>query len=266
MSRAIGVGEHARCAAGRPRAGSGWDRPSPDTGAKAPSGTRPAGVSTSRSNKAPRRAVGVREAQHHIEAAVAIDDLRDDAPVGQQLQRLGRLSPASGRRAWRHARSRRATCSCGMRTCFSTCRSTRPLIGARRFSQVGSARPRRVSRSSPKILMTICARTPESMWSSRCEMGCPTLTRTGSTERRARISASTCSRLRRDGFRSTSISRTVHAFGMLIEFGPAGAATDCLHLRHLADQALGNVCRPGPIPRARCRGCSSMLTSEACPR
>ena len=32
----------------------------------------------------------------------------------------------------------------------------------------------------------------------------------------------------------------VDALGMLVEFGPAGAAPDRCHLRHLADQALGD--------------------------
>ena len=69
-----------------------------------------------------------------------------------------------------------------------------------------SARLRSVSRSSPKILRAICARTPESMWSRRCEIGCPTLTAAGSMARRERMSVTTSSRLRLDRFRSTSIS------------------------------------------------------------
>ena len=45
----------------------------------------------------------VRQAQHHVEPAVAVDDLRHDAAVGQALQRLRR--PAAGRER-RRARRR----------------------------------------------------------------------------------------------------------------------------------------------------------------
>ena len=69
-----------------------------------------------------------------------------------------------------------------------------------------SARLRNVSRSSPIILTAICARTPDSMWSRRCEIGWPTLTAAGSMARRDRMSVTTSSLLRLDRFRSTSIS------------------------------------------------------------
>ena len=44
--------------------------------------------------KAFRGAVGIGDAQHHIVAPVAVDDLRDDAAVEQGLQRLASRAPA----------------------------------------------------------------------------------------------------------------------------------------------------------------------------
>ena len=92
-----------------------------------------------------------------------------------------------------------------MSTCFSTWRSARPGMSESR-ALVSSASARRVSRSSPKILSAISARTPESMWSSRCEIGWPTLTLTGSTARRPRMSVTSSGLGRDPGFRSISRS------------------------------------------------------------
>ena len=50
-----------------------------------------------------------------------------------------------------------------MSTCFSTCRSTSPGTGLEPPRQ-SRPRARSVSRSSPNILITICARTPAMIW------------------------------------------------------------------------------------------------------
>ena len=55
-----------------------WLGPSVSTTcANEESGTRPAGVSTTQLGKPFRGAVGVGDAQHHVVAPVAVDDLRD---------------------------------------------------------------------------------------------------------------------------------------------------------------------------------------------
>ena len=72
---------------------------------------------------------------------------------------------------------------------------------------------RRASRSSPNTLSAISARTPESMWSSRCEIGWPTLTATGRAARRPRMSATSAyANMNR---REASISRFGRAKGDL---------------------------------------------------
>ncbi len=73
--------------------------------------------------------------------------------------------------------------SCGMRTCFSTCRSVRPGMRAS-FSRSSSALRSIASRSSPNTFTAISERMPDSMWSSRCEIGWPTLIDSGSTDSR----------------------------------------------------------------------------------
>ena len=80
-----------------------------------------------------------------------------------------------------------------------------PGIRERRLRK-SPARLRRVSRSSPYTFSAIWARTPESRWSSRCEMGCPTLVAAGRVASRVRMSWTTASRLRSDTLRSMSIS------------------------------------------------------------
>ena len=89
-----------------------------------------------------------------------------------------------------------------------------------------SARLRSVSRSSPKILSAICARTPESMWSRRCEIGWPTLT-VGRQhgEARADVGDDLLAAAARPLQVDVDLGR-VHAFGMLVELGAAGAAAD----------------------------------------
>ena len=97
------------------------------------------------------------------------------------------------------------TVICGISTCFSTVRSTRPGTVAS-CDRICSARPRSVSVSSPKILTAICARTPDSRWSSRWLMGWPMATCAGSVDSLSRMSAMMASRSRPDRWRSTSIS------------------------------------------------------------
>jgi len=97
------------------------------------------------------------------------------------------------------------TVICGISTCFSTLKSTSPGTASSSWRSC-AARPRRVSVSSPKTLIAICARTPASRWSSRCEIGCPTATCTGSSAKRSRRSAITASRSRALGASPTSIS------------------------------------------------------------
>ncbi len=102
-----------------------------------------------------------------------------------------------------------------------------------------SAWPRSVSRSSPKILMAICERTPDSMWSMRCEMGWPMEIAAGRFASRARMSAADLAH------RAGQLARRlqshveladVHAFRMLVELGAAAAAPDVRDFGHLLDQ------------------------------
>jgi hypothetical protein len=80
------------------------------------------------------------------------------------------------------------TLICGASTCFSISRSAMPGIPWPALLQrIGLGA--QVSRSSPKILIAICARTPDSMWSMRCEIGWPRLRLPGRSFRRARMSA-----------------------------------------------------------------------------
>ena len=108
-----------------------------------------------------------------------------------------------------------------------------------------SARLRSVSRSSPKILRAICARTPDSMWSRRCEIGWPTLTVAGSMARRdADVGDDLLAAAARALQIDVDLGR-MHALGVLVELGAPRAAADGLHLRHLQDQPLGD--QPDPI-------------------
>ncbi len=106
---------------------------------------------------------------------------------------------------WAALRWSSRTLTCGIHTCRSTVMSTRPGTRDRR-ARIDSATPRSVSTSSPWIFSAICARTPDSRWSSRCEIGWPIATDAGSEASCVRMAAITCSRPRADGFRSTSIS------------------------------------------------------------
>ena len=54
--------------------------------------------------------------------------------------------------------------------------------------------------------VAICARTPDSMWSSRCEIGWPIFVATGSTDRRDRMSFTISFFGRPPDFRATIIS------------------------------------------------------------
>ena len=75
----------------RPSSRRIWLGPSvSSTGAKAPSGTRPAGVSTSMSNSAPVVRSASARRSTTSKRRLLVDDLRHDAPVGEQLQRLAR--------------------------------------------------------------------------------------------------------------------------------------------------------------------------------
>ena len=94
------------------------------------------------------------------------------------------------------------------------------------FWRMSSARPRRVSRSSPKIFSAICARTPDSMWSRRCEIGCPTLVDAGNTDRRLRMSAMISALRAAAGLQVDLDLGGMDALGMLVELGPARAAGD----------------------------------------
>ncbi len=86
-----------------------------------------------------------------------------------------------------------------------------------------AATRRKESRSSPKIFSAISARTPDNMWSRRCEIGWPTLTETGSTASRRRISATSSAFGRPPPLSATSRSEEWTPLGMLVELGPAGA-------------------------------------------
>ena len=89
-------------------------------------------------------------------------------------------------------------------------------------------------------MSAICARTPESMWSSRCEIGWPTLIETGSTDEPGADVGDDLVLGAAAGLQIDVDLGGMHAFGMLVEFGAAGAAADELHLRHLQDQLLGD--------------------------
>ena len=107
-------------------------------------------------------------------------------------------------------------------------------------SRSSSALFRSVSRSSPNSFRASSARTPESRWSSRCDIGCPTLTESGSTESRERMSATIsgfgrCERLEID----FEFGR-MDAFGVLVQFRAPGAPSDADHFRHLEQKAFGD--------------------------
>ena len=152
-----------------------------------------------------RGAQPVRQPHHHVEAAVAVDDARDHAPVGEPAELLD-----DGRRL--HAVERGAAVIDADFELRDAAPAFRPAgrqgPGSSQAAAAG-LRPgaRSVSRSSPKILTAISARTPDSMWSSRCEIGWPTLTDDAAARRAARrISATISALARADGLRSTSIS------------------------------------------------------------
>ena len=57
----------------------------------------------------------------------------------------------------------------------------------------------------------------------------------------------------------------VHAFGVLVELGAAGAPADGLHLRHLEDQALGDQADAVGLGERDAR-IEQHVDREACPR
>ena len=72
---------------------------------------------------------------------------------------------------------------------------------------ISAALRRSTARSAPKILMAICALTPDTRWSMRCEIGWPILiTMPGIWSKRARMSLSTALFERFETPSSTSIS------------------------------------------------------------
>ena len=94
----------------------------------------------------------------------------------------------------------------GISTWVSTARSTAPGTAAI-ASRAAAAMRRNSARSVPKILTAIAARVPESMWSMRCEIGCPTEnSRPGIIDSSSRSRASISSRSSKPGSSRTSIS------------------------------------------------------------
>ena len=126
-----------------------------------------------------------------------------------------------------------------MRTCFSTCRSVRPSIFAS-LPRKASASARSVSRSSPKNLMTICAAH------ARQHVIEAVRDRLADIERdrqhgEARADVGDNDILAAAALLQVDFDfRGVDAFGMLIEFGAAGAPAHSLDLRHLQHKLLGN--------------------------
>ena len=117
-----------------------------------------------------------------------------------------------------------------------------------------SASARSVSRSSPKNLMR------DLRPHARQHVVEPVRDRLPDVERhrqhgkpRAHIGDDRVLAARRRSSRSTSISRGVHALGMLIELGAAGAPADGLDLGHLEDELLGDQADAVRTRQARCR-------------
>ena len=89
------------------------------------------------------------------------------------------------------------------------------------FSWSAAAWPRSVSRSSPKILIAICDRTPDSIWSMRWEIGWPMFSATGSVdEHPAHIGEDFRGVAPRAPQRHVEFA-DVHALGMFVELGAA---------------------------------------------
>ena len=189
-----------------------------------------------------RGALALGQAQDDVEALVAVGHRRDDASVREAAKLLDHrrgLDPVEG--------------GPGVVDPDLQLRDSDLLLDLQvgepgdlgQCGRAGSlATLRRASRSSPKIFSASSARTPESMWSRRCEIGCPTLTDSGSAESRRRISATTASLPRPVPLSSTSISEEWDALGMLVELGPARAAPDRGDLGDLQEQALGDQADP----------------------
>ena len=156
------------------------------------------------------------QAQHDIVAARPIDDARDDAAVREAFQLLGylrRLQPIERRALVIDAHLELRECGSASRPAGRPARECPTGAGACPLRWCAGA-----SRSSPNIFSAISARTPESIWSSRCEIGWPTLTDTGSIESRSRRSAR-ISAFGRPPVADVDLDfRGVNALGMLVEF------------------------------------------------
>ncbi len=127
-----------------------------------------------------------------------------------------------------------------MRTCFSTCRSTRPGIvgeplaqilrdGCAAFEIVAEDLERDLgAHAGQHVIEPMRDRLPDidrRPAAPRAARGC---------RRRSRPCCATT------GFEVDLDLGGVHALGMLVEFGAAGAAADDLHLGHLEHQPLGD--------------------------
>ena len=229
------IGEHHDAAVVRSRAGSGSGPSVSLISAIWRAGIQPDGVSIRRSPSPCVVRTRVRQPHHHIEAAIAVDDARHHAAVRQPADLIDH-------RRRLHAVERGARIidpdfelrNADLLLDLHVGRG-RELRQACRASS--SAVLRMVSRSSPKIFSAISARMPDSMWSSRCAIGWPTLTDSGSTpSSRPDIGDDLGLRPRRRIEIDFEFA-DMDAFGMLVEFGAAGAAADRLHLRHLPGSA-----------------------------
>ena len=192
----------------------------------------------------------VRQPHHHVEPAIAVDHARDHPPVRKPAELLD-----DGRRL--HAVKRGAAvidADFELRDAhlLFDLEVGKPGNARQPLRAWSSAAARSVSRSSPKIFSAISARTPDSIWSSRCEIGWPTLIETGSTASRARISATISAFGRDAGLRSTSISEECTPSACSSSSARPVRRPTALHLRHLEEQALGDQADAVAIRQARC--------------
>ena len=195
----------------------------------------------------------VGQPHHDVEAAIAVDHARDDAPVRQPAAAARSRRPAARRRA-RRARSRRgfraAECAPAFRPAGRRARDLREPL-----AQALPPLTRSVSRSSPKIFSAISARTPESRWSSRCEIGWPTLIDDRQhREPRADVGDDLGLAARRERLRSTSISDECTPSACSSSSARPVRRPTRLHLRHLEQEPLGDQADAVRIRQARCPG------------
>ena len=136
---------------------------------------------------------------------LTLQDLADRMSDPRRLQRFARPCPIRGP-AGRRPPHRRALSASECRSAPRSARSTTPATcDISPCTWLASCRS--VGRSSPKILTAMLARVPDSMWSMRCEIGCPIVTFVpGSSDTFCRSSSSTASRGRSFISRRTSIS------------------------------------------------------------